>query len=67
VVDFSDCQAGDGFNGCTPTEVAHWGGGVEPPDTFWGVYVHTLPADGNSYSLASGRDNGLYIFEDPTP
>lgn len=64
VVDFSDCQAGDGFNGCTPVEVAHWGGGADPPDSFWGVYVHTLPS-GQEVILGSGRNHGLYIFDTP--
>ncbi len=64
VVDFSDCDAGDGFGGCTPVEVAHWGGGAEPPDTFWGIYVHTLPS-GEKVVLASGRNHGLYIFDTP--
>ncbi len=64
VVDFSDCEAGDGFNGCTPVEVAHWGGGDNPPDSFWGIYVHELPS-GQKVVLASGRNHGLYIFETP--
>ncbi len=64
VIDFSDCDAGDGFAGCTPVEVAHWGGGAVPPDTFWGVYVHELPS-GQKVVLGSGRDHGLYIFATP--
>ncbi|MDH3468222.1 MAG: hypothetical protein OES26_20320 [Gammaproteobacteria bacterium] len=72
VVDFSDCQAGDGFLGCTPTEVAHWGGGPDPIADFWGVYLHTLP-DGNTYILGSDRSidaanglvGGLKIFATP--
>lgn len=52
VVDFSDCQSGDAFEGCTPFEVAHYGGGDpgpgdEPPESFWGVYLHYHP-DGNT-------------------
>ena len=55
VVEFSDCGAGDGFNGCTPTEVAHFGGGAVPVYDFWGVYLHTIPADGGTYILGSDR------------
>ncbi len=64
VVDFSDCDAGDGFEGCSPVEVAHYGGGADPDDTFWGVYVHTLPS-GQKVVLGSGRNHGLYIFDTP--
>lgn len=73
VVDFSDCDAGDGFLGCTPTEVAHWGGGPVPIADFWGVYLHTIPADGGTYILGSDRGidaanglvGGLKIFATP--
>ena len=73
VVDFSDCQAGDGFLGCKPTEVAHWGGGAQPTADFWGVYVHTIPATGETYILGSDRSidaanglvGGLKIFALP--
>jgi hypothetical protein len=63
VVDFSDCDPGDGFEGCTPTEVAHF---VDTGDhsNFWGVYLHDHP-DGNTYILGSDRDSGLWIFADP--
>lgn len=64
VVDFSDCDAGDGFNGCTPVEIAHFGGGEDPPGNFWGVYVHDHP-NGNTYILGSDRDHGLWIFDAP--
>ncbi len=68
VVEFSDCFAGDGFQDCTPSEIAHFGGGsfdVEKPDTtFWGVYLHVLPADGLTYILGSDRNGGLWIFDD---
>lgn len=68
VVEFSDCQAGDGFEGCTPTEVAHFGGGdfgeEEPPQDFWGVYLHDHP-NGSTYILGSDRDGGLWIFDTP--
>ena len=68
VVEFSDCDAGDGFEGCTPTEVAHFGGGDfgpdEPDSSFWGVYLHTLP-DGDTYILGSDRNGGLWIFDNP--
>ncbi len=69
VVDFFDCDALDGFEGCTPTEVAHFGGGDfgsdEPETNFWGVYLHDLPADGNTYILGSDRNGGLWIFDNP--
>ncbi len=69
VVEFSDCDAGDGFENCTPTEVAHFGGGdfgtEEPETNFWGVYLHTLPTDGKTYILGSDRNGGLWIFDDP--
>ncbi len=58
VVEFGDCDAGDGFLGCTPTEVAHFGGGEIPEYDFWGVYLHTIPADGGTYILASDRGEG---------
>lgn len=63
VVDFSDCDPGDGFEGCTPTEVAHF---VDTAghSNFWGVYLHDHP-DGNTYILGSDRDSGLWIFNDP--
>lgn len=73
VVDFSDCQAGDGFEGCSPTETAHFGGGdVGEPviADFWGVYLHDLP-DGQTVILGSDRGEqgngagGLYIFANP--
>lgn len=73
VVDFSDCQAGDGFEGCTPAEIAHFGGGdVGEPviADFWGVYLHDLP-DGQTVILGSDRGEegngagGLYIFANP--
>ena len=71
VVEFSDCDAGDGFGGCTPTEVAHFGGGdfgaAEPATNFWGVYLHTMPETGTTYILGSDRNGGLWIFDDPTP
>ncbi len=70
VAEFSDCFAGDGFEGCTPTEVAHFGGGNfgvdEPKSNFWGVYLHVLPADGMTYILGSDRNSGLWIFDDPS-
>ncbi len=68
VVEFSDCDAGDGFEGCTPTEVAHHGGGdfgtEEPDSSFWGVFLHDHP-DGNTYILGSDRNGGLWIFDNP--
>ncbi len=72
VVDFSDGDAGDGFNGCTPVEVAHWGGGPEPIADFWGVYLHHHP-NGNTYILGSDRGldaeaglvGGLKVFAAP--
>ncbi len=70
VVDFGDCQAGDGFLGCTPTEVAHFGGGADPQYDFWGVYLHHHP-DGNTYILGSDRGEqgtgggGLVILATP--
>ena len=49
--------------------LAHFGGGdfglAEPETNFWGVYVHTLPADGNTYILGIGLNNGLWIFDNP--
>jgi hypothetical protein len=71
VVDFSDCAAGQGFNGCTPVEIGHFGGGGTPVYDFWGVYVHTIPADGGTYILGSDRGEagfgggGLVILETP--
>ncbi len=73
VVDFSDCDAGDGFLGCSPFEVAHWGGGADPIADFWGVYLHTIPATGDTYILGSDRGidaanglvGGLKIFATP--
>ena len=71
MVEFDGCEAGDGFEGCTAdiTEVAHFGGGDfgpdEPDTNFWGVYVHTIPADGGTYILGSDRSGGLWIFDDP--
>jgi len=64
VVDFSDCDVGDGFGGCTPVEIAHFDGGENPDDIYWGVYVHTLPS-GQKVVLASARDSGLWIFDTP--
>jgi hypothetical protein len=64
VVDFSDCDAGDGFGGCTPVEIAHYDGGEDPDDIFWGVYVHTLPS-GQKVVLGSAGDRGLFIFDTP--
>lgn len=68
VVEFSDCDVGDGFEGCTPTEVAHFGGGdfgpAKPDTNFWGVYLHDHP-DGNTYILGSDRNSGLWIFDTP--
>ena len=68
VVDFSDCDAGDGFGGCTPTELAHFGGGdfgaAEPQQNFWGVYLHDHP-NGNTYILGSDRNGRLWIFDNP--
>ncbi len=64
VVDFSDCDAGDGFGGCTPVEIAHHDGGENPEDIFWGVYVHTLPS-GQKVVLGSALDSGLWIFDTP--
>jgi hypothetical protein len=64
VVDFADCDAGDGFGGCTPVEKAHFDGGENPDDIFWGVYVHTLPS-GQKVVLAGARDSGLWIFDTP--
>ncbi len=58
VVDFSDCAAGDGFNGCTPVELYHFGGGEIPEYDFWGVYLHDHP-NGNTYILGSDRGEGL--------
>jgi hypothetical protein len=63
-VNFDDCDAGDGFGGCTPVEIAHHDGGEDPDDIFWGVYVHTLPS-GQKVVLASARDSGLWIFDTP--
>jgi hypothetical protein len=60
VVDFSDCQAGDGFNGCTTSEVAHF---TTADANFWGVYLHEV--DGETYILGSDRNSGLYIFANP--
>jgi len=74
VVDFSDCDAGDGLwnvAGCTPVEIGHFGGGGTPVYDFWGVYVHTIPADGGTYILGSDRGEagfgggGLVILETP--
>ena len=42
VVDFSDCDAGDGFEGCTPTEVAHFVDNANVSN-FWGVYLLDHP------------------------
>jgi hypothetical protein len=63
VVDFSSCQAGGGFGSCAPAEVAHWGGGADPAEIFWGVFRHTLPS-GQRLILGSGRNMGLWIFGD---
>ena len=73
VVDFSDCEAEGGALSCEPTEVAHWGGGENPIADFWGVYVHTIPATGDTYILGSDRGidaenglvGGLKIFATP--
>jgi hypothetical protein len=42
-------------------------GGVTPAggNNFWGVEVWTHPATGQEYILASDRDSGLWIFQDP--
>ncbi len=64
VVDFSDCDAGDGFGGCTPVEIAHHDGGENPANIFWGVYLHTLPS-GQTVLLGSAIDSGLWIFDTP--
>jgi len=34
-------------------------------NNFWGVEVWTHPATGEEYILASDRDSGLWIFQDP--
>ncbi len=68
VVDFSDCDAGDGFEGCIPFEIAHFAGGgtatEEPPESFWGVYLRDHP-NGNAYILGSARNGGRWIFATP--
>ena len=73
VVDFSDCQAGDGLwnvAGCTPVELFHFGGGATPVYDFWGVYVHDIPGYG-TVILGSDRGEegtgggGLAILETP--
>ena len=72
VVDFSGCAAGGGALSCTPTEVAHWGGGAQPTADFWGVFLHTLP-NGDTYILGADRGidaaggivGGLKIFATP--
>jgi hypothetical protein len=42
-------------------------GGVTPAggNNFWGVEVWTHPETGQEYILASDRDSGLWIFQDP--
>jgi hypothetical protein len=42
-------------------------GGVTPEggNNFWGVEVWTHPETGEEYILASDRDSGLWIFQDP--
>jgi hypothetical protein len=42
-------------------------GGVTPAggNNFWGVEVWTHPETGEEYILASDRDSGLWIFQDP--
>ena len=42
-------------------------GGVTPEggNNFWGVEVWTHPTTGEEYILASDRDSGLWIFQDP--
>lgn len=70
VVDFAGCDAVHGFGGCTPTEVAHFGGGETPEYDFWGVYLHDIPGYG-TVILGSDRGEegtgggGLVIFEAP--
>ena len=70
VVDFADCDAGDGFGGCHPTEIAHFGGGETPEYDFWGVYLHDIPGYG-TVILGSDRGEegtgggGLMIFDLP--
>jgi hypothetical protein len=42
------------------------GGFIAPGGSnFWGVEVWTHPATGEEYILASDRDSGLWIFQDP--
>lgn len=62
VVDFSSCNAGGGFESCSPTEVAHY---VDAAGSnFWGVYLHEH-TNGNTYILGSDRNSGLWIFDEP--
>jgi hypothetical protein len=53
VIDFADDNL---------TEVAHW---TQDGSSFWGVYLHTIPADGGTYILGSDRGFGLRIFALP--
>jgi hypothetical protein len=48
-------------------ELVEVGGYIDPDggNNFWGVQVWTHPETGEEYILASDRDSGLYIFQDP--
>ncbi len=48
-------------------ELVEVGGYIDPAggNNFWGVEVWTHPETGEEYILASDRDSGLYIFQDP--
>jgi hypothetical protein len=48
-------------------ELVEVGGYIDPDggNNFWGVEVWTHPETGEEYILASDRDSGLYIFQDP--
>ena len=52
------------FGGDILSETAHF---VDTANgsNFWGVYLHKLPADGNTYILGSDRSTGLWIFDTP--
>jgi hypothetical protein len=47
-------------------ELVEVGGFIAPEGSnFWGVEVWTHPTTGEEYILASDRDSGLWIFQDP--
>ena len=48
-------------------ELVEVGGYIDPDGgiNFWGVEVWTHPETGEEYILASDRDSGLYLFQDP--